>query len=98
MGGRGARRRLKPVDDLASARETQLLARQPFERPIVRPQAVDARAQLVVLVQEQRDAASDLVLLGGERPQVEHAAAPEDDRDDETDRHGTGDGEQHPIA
>jgi hypothetical protein len=69
------------IDDLAWAREPQLLARQPFERAVVRAQAMDALAQLLVLVQETRDRVPSSRCSPRERAEVQQAAASEHDRE-----------------
>lgn len=95
VSGRSVGRRIltipEAIDDLAGARETQLLSGQPLERAIVGTQPMNTSAELLVLVEKQRDAIAELVLLGHQRSQVQHAPTSEydDAGQDRRRRHGS---------
>jgi len=75
-----------------------LLARQSLERAIIRTQSMDAIAELLVFVQEQRDSPAELGLLAGERLQMQQPSATEDHGRYQCGRHDGGESKGDALA
>lgn len=88
----------KAIDDFTRACEPQLLARQSLERAIIRTQSMDAIAELLVFVQEQRDSPAELGLLAGERLQMQQPSATEDYGRYQCGRHDGGESKGDALA
>jgi len=84
--------------DLAGTDQTELLAREPFQRPVVAPQAPQLLAQSLILRQPRGDALADCCLLAAERAEVQGAAAAEQQRGDGQTADGRASDERKPLS
>jgi hypothetical protein len=88
----------KAIHDLTATNEPELLACQALQIAIVLAQALQARAELLVLSQHRGDPTIERVLLPAHRAQMNHAAAPEE-QGREQGRCDDGDGaDDHPVS